>query len=415
MSNNQTLCDFAVTEMIHDFGKKRDGMDPGPEAINLITATRYKANRQIFDKLLDLGVPGCNKKFNKYDEEGILKYVAGATIQKDILNGSINDTEIETVNGNTYHVKIANKNSPDNIENGEAFFDELEFGHYNKNPNSNLGRYSGLSETCPVILADTVSWVYNMFKKGSSSDRRIYAFSPLAVIADSASKANITIKSEMKHYFDNSDGVEIVNVVDRETFKVKSFKNNSKGFFSNYSIINTYNQREKGVDQLWMGLEFQGRDKSGKPLPIKRTNVHEANNVKNVFSDITTLINSKTPQTLKRNAAALSNLLNEKDRAKERERFNIAIQSKRSGDWFPVIYILNYDEHEPELITYNDPKQERPFPIDEKIYFTKNNMYILTIDRPLVAYSLYSGVNVLYQDANGNLIKFEASPLNDDI
>jgi hypothetical protein len=406
MSNNQTLCDFAVTEMIHDFGKKRDGMDPGPESINLITATRYKANKSIFDKLLEIGVPGCNKKFKKYDEEGILKYIAGATIQKDISNGSIDNKEIKTINGNTYHVKIANKNSPGNAENGEAFFDDLGFGHYQKNPNSNLGRYSELGETCPVILADTVSWVYNMFKKGSSSDRRIYAFSPLPVIADSASKANITIKNEMKHYFDNSDGVEIVNVVDREKFTVQSFNDSIKGFFSNYSIINTYNEDEKGVDQLWMGLKFQGKDKN-----IKRTNVHETNNVKNVFSDITTLINSKPPQTLKRNLAALSNLATN-DRLKDSERFNVAIQSKRSGDWFPVVYIRNYDEHKPELITYNDPKQETKLPDNEKIYFKKNNMYILTIDRPLVAYSLYCGVNVLYQDANGNLIKFEADPKN---
>ena len=45
-------------------------------------------------------------------------------------------------------------------------------------------------------------------------------------------------------------------------------------------------------------------------------------------------------------------------------------------------------------------------------YFYKENMYILTVDTPLVAFTLYCGINVLYITHDGKLVKFEAHPDN---
>jgi len=400
MSNNQTLCDFAVTEMIHDYGLSIDGTDPGPQNINMISSKRYndKTNNPIFNKILSSGLPNCSK-FKKFDEPQILKYIAGAKIKEDIQNNSVNGKTIETINGNVYHVKIANKKDNQNIENGENFFEELEFGHF-----------SGIES--PVILADTFSWVYGMFKQGpNGNNRKIYIYSPLVVLADSASKANITNRKKMEPYFDNPDGVELINVVDEDPFKAPMFNLNSQiyaGFFSNFSI-NTYMNNKK-IEQTWSNLQNQGRGITS----VKRSPANELNNKSHTFKRITQWINSKPPQTEQKNKAALSNLgQNNPEAKKNSELFNVEIQSKRSGDWLPVIYILNYDDLNPTLYTYNDPDDVSELSKYEKNeFFRKDNMYILTVDTPLVAYSLYCGVNLLYITNDGKLVKFEADPEN---
>jgi len=400
MSENQTLCDFVVTEMIHDYGSARgDSIVPGPNNINMLSATRYNKNKEIFNKILSSGVPNC-KSFTKYDEPGILKYIAGANIQQDIKTGKVDSKILTTINGNEYHVKIADKNYEKNIDNGEEFFDDLAFGYYTEIDS-------------PVLLPDVHSWVYGMFKKGQNGgDRKIFMFSPLVVMADSAVKANITNKKSMQDFFDNPSGVELINVIDKARFMAPQFDLNEEvfGFFSKFSILNTYNENKKQVNQLWSGLEYQGRGITS----ILRPNVHEANNMPTTFNRITQLINSKPPQTEKKNASVADKLAQDNPQSnKERELFNIEIQSKRSGDWLPVVYILNYKNHDPELLTYIDPNDPSSLDTyDEETYFKKENMYILTIDTPLVAYSLYSGVNVLYITADGKLVKFEADPRN---
>ena len=94
---------------------------------------------------------------------------------------------------------------------------------------------------------------------------------------------------------------------------------------------------------------------------------------------------------------------------KNREIFNSEIQSKRSGDWLPVIYILNYDPlvNNQNLKTYTnpiDPTTKGPFSAPTS--FNRDNMYIVTNDTPLVAFSLYSGVNVILIN-EGNFIKLK--------
>ena len=111
-----------------------------------------------------------------------------------------------------------------------------------------------------------------------------------------------------------------------------------------------------------------------------------------------------------RNAAVVSDLVktNSPENGKNIELFNIELQAKRSGDWLPVLFILNYEaRHNANLITFTDPSDPVPLPQIYNECFTKNNMYILTIDTPLVSYALYSGVNVLYITANNTIAKFE--------
>ena len=84
------------------------------------------------------------------------------------------------------------------------------------------------------------------------------------------------------------------------------------------------------------------------------------------------------------------------------EIFNSEIQAKRSGDWLPVSYILQY----PSLIktglrTYTDPSNQASIVnFSPTAQFIPANMYIVTIDQPLVAYALYSGVNVIFCNEN---------------
>jgi hypothetical protein len=406
MSANKTLCDFVVTELIHDYGKSIDGTDPGPNNINMISSKRYKNNKIIFDNILSSGVPNCPiSAFTKYDEPQILKHIAGSKIKEQISNKLIDGKLITTLNGNIYHVNISDKKLPKNENSGEEFFTDLNFGHF-----------SGTDS--PVILADTFSWVYRVFKRGNPSNKNIYIYNPLVVIADSASKANISDKKEMYEYFVDSNGVKLINVIDNSQFEAPLFNNvtDKTGFFSNYRVtteLNNYDEnavKGKDIKQTWSNLNFQGQGQGN----IIRIPANKLNNKTNTFKRMTNWINNTTTPTVISNAAALSNLnKNDPINKKIRELFNVELQSKRSGDWLPVIYILNYNPNNVKLKTYNDPDNIEN--LDNNIkqkFFKKDNMYILTLDTPLVAFSLYCGVNVLYITADGKLVKFEADSLN---
>jgi len=80
---------------------------------------------------------------------------------------------------------------------------------------------------------------------------------------------------------------------------------------------------------------------------------------------------------------------------KNREIFNSEIQSKRSGDWLPVIYILNYNSASAQLKTYSNPIVPTQISFTAPSTFEPTNMYIVTNDTPLVAFALYSGVNII--------------------
>ena len=423
-SINSTLCDFVITELIHDFGDKIDGTDPGPEKVNMVSSKRYNKSRQQFNKILDLGVPNCEGDYVKYDEPNILKRIAGANIKTDIENKLIQDKEITTINGNIYHVSISDRTIQKNSESGIEFFKDLNFGYYRKERiGRNYQRDSGTDT--PVILADTYSWTYGLFKKGPGTDQngerpKIYIYSPLVVLADSASKVNITDKKKMKCYFDNEDGVELINVIDEARFEAPKFTIDYPGFFSNFKVT-TYS-KNGDIEQEWGDLKFQGNNIKS----VLRFPAGELNNKRNTFNRMTQLMNSKPPQTEKSNLDVINKISQigkpgqsaTEEIAKQRkivELLNIEFQSKRSGDWLPVIYILQYAparNNTIKLITYKEPEIKEQIQDNRLDYFYKENMYILTVDTPLVAFTLYCGINVLYITHDGKLVKFEAHPDN---
>ena len=375
-----------------------------PNNINMISSKRYNKNKKVFDKILTTAVPNCGNDFIKYDEPGILKHIAGPNIKTEIKNKLIQNKEITTLNGNVYHVSISDKTIDKNKDNAVGFFDDL-----------NLGNYSGIKS--PVILADTYSWVYGMLKQGQNGgDRKIYIYNPLVVLADSASKVNINDEKKMKRYFDNPDGIKLINVVDEQPFKAPKFDINDGGqyfnkfgFFSNFSIITSLNENKK-IQQTWSNLENQGANITS----VTRCPAGELNNKSHTFNRMTQIINAQTNQTENTNTAAANRIAeNNPDANKKRELFNIELQSKRSGDWLPVIYILNFDKQAPNLITFYDPANKNELSrLEKDNFFNKQNMYVLTVDTPLVAFGLYCGINMLYITADGKVVKFEAHPDN---
>ena len=422
-----TLCDFALAEVLHDFGGKAiPNTDPGPNNIHMLTAKRFNKNTEIFSKLLRVGLPNCDKKFTNYNEDKLLALILGKTFKSDINNKKLHDKEITTINGNKYHVSIADKKDPkykkdngnsknneeEDVDNykdnfGELFFEDLNFGKY--------------SETkTPVILADTYSWVYDLLKQGNRSDNKAYIYSPLVVLADSASKPNLTDPKKMIPFFVNDSGVTLVNVIDEDSFQTSKFEfppppENVLSFFSKYQIA-TFKE-DNSINQIWSGLLYQG----GNNTSVKRINVGDVNNKRYTFTRMSQLINDEKNPSEQNNFRSLDRLVKDSPESKKNaELANIEFQSKRSGDWLPVIYILNYEKIKTNitLITYSDPRPDKRKDLDEETkrdVFNKNNMYILTVDRPLVAFALYCGVNVLYITFHGQLVKFEADPKNPSV
>jgi hypothetical protein len=403
------LCDFAVTEMIHDFGSSIEGTDPGPQSTNVIQAGRYKKDKILFDRLLSSGLPNNKcKTYTKYDEPGILKLITNnAKIKEMLKSKQLAGKEITTINGKVFRITIADRKTLSENNGGAELYDQFEF-----------------NTDKPVVLADTFTWVFKTLKLGDwSPDKEMIIYNPLVVRADSASKVNITDKNDMKKYFANQTGINLINVVDRNDFTCQSFVNNypdvrfgaedSYGFFSKYTIKTFFNKNEQ-LEQIWSGLSNQGQ----KDNNIIRCPADKINNKTNTFNRMTLWINSQTKTSDPKrkeieNHGALSNLVQDNPVSrKNQELFNVELQSKRSGDWLPVLFILNYESYrencdKKKIITYSNPNEKEDFDPDTyNEYFVKNNMYILTIDTPLVAYSLYSGVNVLYITADNTIVNF---------
>ena len=420
-----TLCNFIVTELVHDYGLKIENTVPGPQNIHMISSLRYNANKDSFNKILTSGASLCTKQnFTKYDEPGILKYIVGSTIKSIITDGSVHNKEI-TINGKKYHVTVVKRYSLNKAEEpndgfmGGQFFENLQFGNY-----APLGE-----EQRPVIVPDYYGGIYNTFKQGDPSKHKIYIFSPLVVRADSAGKANITDEKKMKPYFDTVGGITLINVIDNTPFTIKPFdeKLNPNGFFSNYTVKTSL--IDGNIEQEWTDPDYKDI--------FKRNPANETNNKPNTFKEMSPLINDLTGNdpTLQKNKNVLETIANANNPSKNNNKANLKanekpkiylaklnreLQSKRSGDWLPPLYILNFDDisqkiGQVNLKTYTNPKvafQNIP-ETDKKKYFVKKNMYVLTHDTPLVAYSLYKNLNVLYITHDGSLVKFEADPTSE--
>jgi hypothetical protein len=225
------------------------------------------------------------------------------------------------------------------------------------------------------------------------SSRQIYIFSPVVVRADSASKMNLNDKPTLRRNFGNSDGIKLLNVIDKSPFtaNLAPKNNNVNGFFSKYTV-KSY-ESGSNIDQTWSGFTNIG---TGGVLT--RVDVNETNNRTSVASKIDPIIN-RVPGTEK---TGPNNMIkNDAKEIKNLEIFNSEIQAKRSGDWLPVSYILQYTSHTKDLRTYTDPINPASIAtFNAPPEFNPDNMYIVTIDQPLVAYSLYSGVNVIFCNEN---------------
>ena len=394
---NVDLCDFTVAELIHDFTKGFPFDSNGKET-NGISSNRYKIDNEVFDRIIADGLNGCGNvdtvppdTFVNYDEDQLLAQVAGANFKANIINGTLHNKNITVSTGLEYNVKTISKNqfAPeistglfDYSQCGIKIFEKLFDSHQN-----------------PVLLVDTPGGIVSNLQLGANgTPRKVYIFSPTVVRADSAGKINLTIKKSLIENFGVNTGIKLINVMDDSPFTAIINPNKDKvtGFFSKYSISTTVNTSNQKIDQSWSGFST-----IGTAGVVTRTDVSENNNRPNIILKLDPIINTGTStisgpsNMLLTDSVASINLA-----SKKREIFNNEIQAKRSGDWLPVIYLLNYDTTPKNLQTYSDPIDPTtigPLPTSYNADFNNNNnMYIVTVDRPLVAYALYSGVNVIY-------------------
>ena len=398
---NVDLCDFAVTELIHDF--KHINPAIGEPEINGISSKRYNNSQSVFDQILSDGLIGCgtSTSFIKYTEPEILEEIAGANFKANISNGTLHDKNITVSTGSIYNVKITsktviNESSPgvfDDSQCGIKLFDNLFKG----------------DAGAPILLIDVDMGITKYLKTGNSGGptRQVYMFSPVVVRADSATKMNLNSKPDLKKNFDSQNGIKLINVLDNSSFTTTVTTNidTANGFFSKYTVESYENG--PNIDQRWSGFSIIGNDSGSGNKVLIRPDVNQTNNRTSVAKKIDPIINipNKDEKSGPNSMVQSTNA----NAGKSREIFNSEIQSKRSGDWLPVIYILNYNPavNNPQLKTYVnpiDPATKGPF--SAPTTFNRDNMYIVTNDTPLVAFSLYSGVNVILIN-EGNFIKLK--------
>ena len=157
---------------------------------------------------------------------------------------------------------------------------------------------------------------------------------------------------------------------------------------------------------------------------MKINDAHFENSQPKTFIDINSRINNDENnetfhENLKNNDKVLNNLvtLTTNKNKIDQEIVSLALQRKRSGDWLPVHYIREYNKNKPHFLknfSLNDDDSNllnEPLKDQDKSFFEKENMYILTNDRPLVSYCILCGVNVLFiasTTPDPLIIKFEA-------
>ena len=469
------LKDFLLLEMIHDYKTK----ELSKSKSDVISTNRYKKkhqnqniiNKNNFDYILELGVPPSTTTTTFYNfnttisraitnnepETTFLRFMTNlpkkTTFQKFMIN-KILASESGIVGKHSFTCPVSNFTydvvAVTRTSHGTEFANLL----FDKNP---------------VILTDTIDWVFKEFKSHDDDKKpnygsvtKIFCFSPLVVRADSASKANTTdletIKNHNPVWFESepSKGVELVNIISNKSYETGTNSSNPgfnqspttgfnqsprTGFFSKFGVStfkNPYDTTEDKISQKWNNLSFAGT--SGE---LKLNDAHYENNRVKTFEDISTRINSpplndsqSDAQILLANDKKLQNLV---DQAKSvppsvtstnaklnAEIVSLALQRKRSGDWLPVSYLLDYNDDPSSLELIDNSlkidstgnqylhgqKIDNSHPYAE--FFKKDNMFILTNDRPLVAYCILRGVNVLFtcKTSPACVIKFQKRNTN---
>lgn len=466
MSNQEKiLCDFAVSEFTHDFKEPRGAMKIASEMVrgegnsNFVAASgkekmNYKDFADQFSTILSLSLPvNCSDRKKvplpyAYSEEKLVDMMLGKKLWENIKKGIVpSGTKIQTINNNNFILKSLS--IEDNFTDG------------NGRIQGNLIHNALFGDTIPVFLVDVPSNFLNylkmpdvdteqakMGKLSSNKDRpQAIIFTPLVVTSDSAtSKVNITSESNLQDYFNPSfsGGVKYINVVDLQSFQPPNWNtNDNRGFFSKYRV-ETYmdeikfsvNKKNKKIDitqsigQNWTGLQYQENmgGSGGKNGLMRRVPADKLNTQPETASKALKLLfpTGKAPNNLQINQTRLNNIkkniLSNKPNNEywNMERFNLEIQAKRSGDWLPVLYILNMnDDKKKQFFTFKNTdefkkiiqdfnkstridNQESAIRGNIPAQFNKNNMYIVTNDQPLVAYCLFTHVNVIYIRSKSN-------------
>lgn len=458
------LKDFILLEMIHDYKTK----ELSKSKSDVISTDRYKKkhqnqniiNKNNFDYILELGVPPSTTPFynfnttisraitNNEPETTFLRFMTNlpknTTFQKFMIN-KIFSSESGIVGEHSFTCPVSN-----------FTYDVVAVARTCHGPEfANL-----LFDKNPVILTDTIDWVFKEFKSHDDAKnpnygpvRKIFCFSPLVVRSDSASKANTTdletIKNHNPPWFESepSKGVELVNIISDKPYTTGTnlgFNDSPRtGFFSRFGVStfkNPYDKTEDKISQEWNNLSFAGT--SGV---LKLNDAHYENNRVKTFQDISARINTppindsqSDAQILLANDRKLQTLVGQAKSvppspAKTTAQLNaeivsLALQRKRSGDWLPVSYLLDYNDNPSSLeLIDNSLKinstgnhylygQEIDNSHPYAKYFKRDNMFILTNDRPLVAYCILRGVNVLFTCKTNPacVIKFKKRNTNPD-
>jgi hypothetical protein len=448
--------EFIFCEMIHDFKtdrkKRPQGHIIGADVINF---KRYNSYDVTFNEIMDSGITVKSSSSSYNDilqcssdnvEDTLLQYIANTkplTLQDFIKNKVNGNGRVST----TIKTNVTDYNY--NIDGIEK--DKIKSG-------SDLHHIVcvGTSTIKPIFLVDTGGIIKDLKKGMATPKKEAYIFSPLVTMCDSAGGLdpidgiNVAIN---KIRFANAagqigntlfTGIKLNNVYSTSEYTISggNATNLNNIFFSNFDITITYDPTNKKVKQEWRGTQPIG---SGPPpLPIgnkyqqnhityewyESSNKHSTlckksfpanetshtfepadilNSQPNCFHFIRQYING--PEKIPPEPAIPNN-----QRWKENESkllstvtYNnfralaLALQRKRAGDWLPVSYILDYDSH--KKVTNKIILTQQNWDTNNKkvitttlssMSFQSKDMYIVTEDRPLVAYCLFRGVNVIY-------------------
>lgn len=458
-TEDDMLKDFIFCEMIHDFKTDRKKRPKG-EVIgaDVINYARYSFYEDRFSKILNSGIN--TKSTSSYNdvlhcssdnvEDVLLRYIAntGSENLQDFIKKQVTalgtvDTQIttratKTKVGFSYNVMGIEKNK---IKSGKKLYEII------MSKPSTTG-----AQGKPIFLVDTGNIIRDLKKGKAEPTTEAYIFSPLVTMCDpgggldpidglSTSNNKIRFATSNKQIGKtkiNFTGIRLNNVYSTSDYTV----NQGSGFFSNFEIKITYDYSQKKVKQEWTnpttigvgpphGYKYQKNaityewyadsktvNKTSFPITLNSHTFKPAdilNSQPNCFNFIRQYINEieATPPVPaippKNGYPGNARWLQNHSRIMHSEMYDnrlalaLALQRKRAGDWLPVSYILDYDAiNGGQILTQKN--WDNSVPKAQKVAETKlvsssfeaKNMYIVTIDRPLVAYCLFRGVNVIY-------------------
>jgi hypothetical protein len=438
---------------------------------DVINYARYSFYADRFSQILDSGINTTSKSsYNDVlhcssdnVEDVLLRYIAntGSENLQDFIKKQVTalgtvDTQIttratKTKGGFSYNVMGIEKNK---IKSGKKLYEII------MSKPSTTG-----AQGKPIFLVDTGDIIRDLKKGKAEPTTEAYIFSPLVTMCDpaggldpidglSTSNNKIRFATSNKQIGKtkiNFTGIRLNNVYSTSDYTVN--QGQGSGFFSNFQIKTTYDSSLKKVKQEWtyngpigdgpphgykyqtnaITYEWYADSKTVNKTSFSNTlNSHTfkpadiLNSQPNCFNFIRQYINEieATPPVpaippkfgYPGNLRWLQNhnRIMHHDVDDNRVALALALQRKRAGDWLPVSYILDYDTiNLSQILTQKNwdnsaPKAQKVAETQlGSASFKAKDMYIVTIDRPLVAYCLFRGVNVIYYMNNFGPVVFK--------